>query len=241
MTAEEHERIEELLAAYALRSLSGADADEAEALLTNHVPRCRTCRETLAAFQAITGELALAANPVDPPELLQRRLSKSLADIPAGKPSRRRLAVALSAAAMIALFALASWGVVLNDRISASQLHAANLQRMIDSVPAGSRMVNLGSPGAQLWAAYSTGATSMRIIGINVPSLPKGHVYRVWLSDKGTMTYGGQFVPRGPDGAVQLSVPVHSQTLTSVFVTEENASVAPAAPSLDAVRAGAQL
>ena len=46
-----YDRIDELLAGYALRSLSGEDAAEADRVLSEHVPAATRCRETLAGVQ----------------------------------------------------------------------------------------------------------------------------------------------------------------------------------------------
>ena len=64
---EDHERIDEILAGYVLLSLSGEDAAEADRILAEHVPSCGRCRATLNELQAVSGDLALAAAPVDPP------------------------------------------------------------------------------------------------------------------------------------------------------------------------------
>ena len=73
-----HDDIEELLAGYVLRSLSGNDAAEADHILTEHVPGCARCRATLDAFQGDTGELALAAPSITPPDTLGARLRREL-------------------------------------------------------------------------------------------------------------------------------------------------------------------
>ena len=71
---ETHEAIEELLAGYVLRSLSGEDAARADHLLSEHVPHCPACRDSLAVFQGVTADLALEVAPVRPPDtLLPRR------------------------------------------------------------------------------------------------------------------------------------------------------------------------
>jgi predicted anti-sigma-YlaC factor YlaD len=59
----DHDRIEELLAGYVLRSLSGDDAREADRLLSEHVPSCPACRATLNDFQALMGEMAPSRSP----------------------------------------------------------------------------------------------------------------------------------------------------------------------------------
>ena len=62
---DDHEATEELLAGYVLRSLSGADAAEADRLLSEHVPGCTTCRDTLDDLQRLTADLGLAASPIE--------------------------------------------------------------------------------------------------------------------------------------------------------------------------------
>ena len=79
---EDHERIEELLAGYALLSLEGEDAAEADRLLSEHVPGCARCRRTLADFQTLSGDLALAAPPADPPETLLPRIHRAMDEVP---------------------------------------------------------------------------------------------------------------------------------------------------------------
>src|SRR2546430_15749063 len=75
---EDHDRIEELLAGHALRALSGEDAIETDRLVREHVPTCERCRATLGAFDELGGELALAARPIEPPDLLLGRLRKEI-------------------------------------------------------------------------------------------------------------------------------------------------------------------
>lgn len=73
-----HEAIEELLAGYALRSLSREDAALTDSLLLDHLPSCAGCRDTLAIFQRIAGDLALAVPAVASPESLLLRLAHEL-------------------------------------------------------------------------------------------------------------------------------------------------------------------
>ena len=74
----DHEAADELLAGYVLGSLTGPDAEEADRLLTEHVPDCLTCRATLDAFQGVTGELGMVADPLAPPETLLPRIEREL-------------------------------------------------------------------------------------------------------------------------------------------------------------------
>ena len=90
MAAGDHERIEELLAGYVLQSLSGEDAARADWLLARHVPSCSRCREILVDFQAVTGDLALTAQPLEPPETLLPRLQPSRLGQPRAPGRSRR-------------------------------------------------------------------------------------------------------------------------------------------------------
>src|SRR5207247_277132 len=77
--AEDHDRIEELLAGYVLLGLSGEDAVEADRLLSEHVPSCPRCRDAMAGFQAVGGDLALAVPPAQPPDLVLPRIRRGRA------------------------------------------------------------------------------------------------------------------------------------------------------------------
>ena len=88
--SEDHERIDELLAGYVLLSSLGEDAAEADRILAEHVPSCGRCRATLNELQAVSGDLALAAAPVDPPETLPPRIHRAIDEVPlAGRTPRR--------------------------------------------------------------------------------------------------------------------------------------------------------
>src|SRR6059036_381924 len=73
---EDHDRIEEMLAGYVLLGLSGEDAVEADRLLSEHVPSCPRCRDAMAGFQAVAGDLALAVSPAQPPDLVLPRIRR---------------------------------------------------------------------------------------------------------------------------------------------------------------------
>ena len=115
---EDHERIDELLAGYVLLSLSGEDAAEADQVLIDHVPSCARCRATLSDLEAVSGDLALAAPPVDPPETLLPRLHRAMDDVPLAGRTRRRGALIAVAASAVALVAMGGLSLVLGSRLS---------------------------------------------------------------------------------------------------------------------------
>ena len=215
----DHERVEELLAGYVLRSLSGEDAAEADRLLTEHVPDCGSCRETLLAFQTVAGDLALSADPMGPPDTLLPRLHREL------EPRERRprtmaaLAVAASLVALVGLTGTFLQG----QRVGTAQSRADALSNILrfaqennaDMVPVG--------PATQVAAA-----DEVFLYGSNVPLPPPGTVYVVWVESGGQVTSLGWFLPSA-DGWVYR----HFSTGGSydrLFITIESAEVTPSSP-----------
>lgn len=221
---ENHERIEELLAGYVLQSLSGDDAHEADRLLSEHVPGCEICRETLGGFQAVTGELALAAPAARPPDLLLSRLRNALQEKPVHR--RRPLAMWVAAAAVVVVVGLAGWDVFLNTRFSDVADHRDKLTNMLTTMllEDGSQLVTLKNADRKptMLAAYEPGFPHMRLVGVNVPAPAPGNVYRVWVVTGGRYTNVAEFVP-DEDGIVALVIAIDPEPYDQVVCTEERA------------------
>ena len=191
-----------------LRSLSGEDAAEADLLLSEHVPTCARCRATLAAFQAVSADLALDATPVEPPETLLPRLHRELEP-----PSRRRrpMQVFAVAASVAVVAGLAGLAVTQNVRANQGQRQASALRAAMDTaalpnanlVPVGPATRGLGAGPGGLLPLRSRRACSS-----------PGMVYRVWLVAGATPTYVGEFVP--DDGFVNLELHFDPQQLRLV-------------------------
>jgi len=113
---EDHDRIQELLAGYVLLSLSGEDAVEADRLLSEHVPSCPLCRDQVAGFQAVAGDLATAVSPVQPPDLLLPRIRRGVDETPIR--GRHRASLVAVAAGVAAIVGLAGLSVQLGGRVS---------------------------------------------------------------------------------------------------------------------------
>jgi len=218
----DHEKIDGLLAGYVLRSLTGEDASEADRLLTDHVPDCADCRETLTDFQAVSAELALGVDPVAPPDTLLPRLHREL------EPRERRprglatLAVAASVAAVIGLTGTFLQG----QRIDSRQSRVDALARMFRFAQENdARMVSVG-PATQVAA---TGTDEFFLFGENVPAPPPGTVYAVWVESGGTVRYVGWFYP-DPDGWVVRRYSIGGGPYERLFVTIEAAEGVPLVP-----------
>ncbi len=214
---EEHEAIEELLAAYALRALAPADAAGADRLLAEHVPGCPRCRDALEGFRAVAGELALEAPAVQPPEMLWARLRRSVAEAPRG----RRPAPALLAAGVVALLAVSGLAVNLGRRADQASSLLGTLTAAIAGMPTGASP--LGFRGEEAPAAGSlVGIPSVErvvLVGRGVPPPAPGHVYRVWAGRDGAYEPLADFVPEG--GTVVLELAVDRARFDEIIITEE--------------------
>ena len=236
---EDHERIEELLAGYTLRSLDGPDAEEADRLLADHVPTCLTCRRTVADFREVTGDLALAPDAVPVPDLLLPRIHQAMGDAP--RRSRPRLGGAwvAAAASVVALVTMGGISLTMMGRANTAEDRASGA---IDAVLAAARNANTIEPVDGTVATNSFVEAShpdVRTIYLATNDCPQpasGTSYVVWLGDEGEYTPTQRFVPNA-DGEVFLRVPVDVSTSDEIVITEELDGTVPTEPNLDGERA----
>jgi len=241
----DHERIEELLAGYALLSLSGEDAQEADRLLAEHVPSCLVCRQALADYQMLAGDLALEADPLPPPDLLLARIHRQIDEVPLGRRSPRRgsfLALVASVAAFVALgglsFVMVNRAHRAEDRM-ATALELINVLRSpgvspvpveaTGSAPSSTGFIEVSAPDVRM----------LYLVARDCPDPRPGHDYVVWLGNGGAFTPVERFVPR--DGVVLLRLPVDVSRFDEIWVTEEVAGTTPATPSTQGRSWGAHL
>ena len=225
----EADRADELLAGYALRSLSGDDAAEADRLLSEHVPGCARCRETLLAFSDTVADLALGADPMAPPETLLPRLHRELEPQTARPAPGRWVAVASGVAAILVVGGLtASLGLragnlqtsndLLGEALAFSQRPDADTARLDTSGP------------AELSAISAPEVDHFFLVGSDLPAVPAGFAYGVWLSDQSGMetVYAGSFLPAS--GTTVVRVPFDRFRFDLVFVTLEREGTVPDEP-----------
>ena len=228
----DHERIEELLAGYALLSLSGEDAVEADRLLSEHVPSCPMCRETLAGFQAVSAELSLSADPIRVPDLVLPRIHRGMAETPVRR--RRNASVVAVAASVAALVGMAGLSVSLSGRVSKAEEQRG---RALDVLAAmrqpGANPVSLQSrSGSASGLVEVSGSTleRMYVFGEGVPAPAPGHAYQLWLGSGGVFRpFGAMFVPE--DGIVLLEFTVDTSPFDELWITEELIGTVPSTPS----------
>ena len=210
-----HEAIEELLAGYVLRSLSGEDAAEADRLLTEHVPTCPTCRDALAGFQRVAGDLAFEAAPMDPPELLLPRIRRELE-----APERRRrprFFIVGAAASLLAVIGMA--GIAINQGVRANNAQD-RAQLVRDALDASTQPGSTRVPVGPMTEIGQPGVESIYLYGTGVPDPAPGMVYRVWLGNNdGTFTFARDVRPE--DGVVIVHLTIDPTRVDRIVITEE--------------------
>jgi hypothetical protein len=224
-----HERIDELLAGYALGALSGEDAAETDRLLAEHVPGCDRCRATLLAYSDTAAELGLVPEPVDPPDLLLARLHRGM------EPRGRRSVVRWTGVAAGVAIAVVGAGLALSQTMQASHLrhqsarmndllqfiqrHGASTDQLVESQTADvAPMSEVTAPDVGYFY----------LLGTDVPPPPPDMVYGIWLSDGTETVFAGVF-PWGP-GVRVVRVPFDRSRFDRVLVTVEEVGAEPDQP-----------
>ena len=230
MDPQEHDRVEELLAGYALRSLSGDDAREADRLLSEHVPACARCRATLLAFSETVADLALAADPMTPPETLLPRLRRELEPRTARPITGRSAAVAAGVALVLIAGGLAvSFGFRVGDLQERNDLFQAALR--LSQRPGADMSQLVGAEASDPAPVSTVSAPDVAyffLVGTDVPAPPAGSVYGVWLTDGEDASFAGSFLPA--PGVTVVKVSADRSLFDRVLVTVEREGVIPARP-----------
>ena len=224
-----HEAIEELLAGYVLRSLSGEDAARADRLLSEHVPSCPACRDSLAVFQAVTADLALATRPLDPPETLLPRLHR---DLGIQGPRRRPGAMFAVATSVVAVVGLAGLTVSQGVRANNTQSRMNDIAQAFDFARRpGASMASVGASSAgtdPITEISEPGVEECYLVGRDLPSPPPGTVYRVWLVSGIEPTFAEEFLP--VPGLTVVHLEFDPNVFDLILITLEPGGSVPAAP-----------
>lgn len=231
---DEHDRNLELLAGYALIALEGPDADEADRLLSDHVPWCLTCRTALADFRDLTGDLGLAA-AADPPDLVLARIRRGLDDVPVRR--RRGVGMVAVVASVAALLGMAGFSLSLGSRATRAEaergtaLEVLNAMRQPGADPVALQASSAGTVG-QLVEVSGAEGELMYLYGDEVPEPAEGNAFQLWLGNAGTFEPVGEpFVPQA--GVVLLRLTVDPTRYDEILITEEPLGVEPEDPTLD--------
>ena len=236
-----HSEYEELAAGYVLGALEPDD----EHAFQQHLGGCSVCEANVRELEAVVGELAYAAPPVDPPDTLWAGIRREIrpeaarrTSIPAAAPGppagagvrRLRLLPALAAAAAILLVVVLSlWNLNLRDQNAVYRDRVAALERatQLANDPSAS-LVTLddqpGTTGAQATVIASSRHDRGVLLVENLPPLQRNRVYELWGVPGGNLDKAEKalvFVPLRRQGtqALQFEVPIQPGTVFAI--TEE--------------------
>lgn len=247
-----HDEIQELIPAYVLDAV---DASE-RARVEQHVPQCTACAGVVAFYQQVSESLALAVSPVEPPpDLKPRVLAAALPKVtPQADPAPSFIArvgnglsgvlrsPAFSAVALLLIIALGAWDLSLENQIS--QQAASNAKMFADLSRQREFMVAMAYANGQpkeLWGTQvasravgrlygSANETTLALVALDMPVLPAGKVYQIWLLDSnGDRTSGGTFtVDDQGRGWLIIRVPKPLGNYQGVGITMEPEGGSPA-------------
>jgi hypothetical protein len=230
---QEHERIEELLAAHALGALSGEDAVEVDRLLSEHVPSCPLCRETLAGFGRVTDRLALAPTPVPAPDTLLVRLRRSMRE--EGAARRRGSGFVAAAAGVAALVGMAALSMSLGTRATRAEAHLDHMAELVDAISQpGASSVSLRPRLGTTAMVEISGPTVERVIvvGRGIPQPSPNCVYVMWLGSGEAFRRVGTLMP-DRSGFVYRTFEVDPSAFDRILITEERLGTPPVVPRTD--------
>jgi anti-sigma-K factor RskA len=222
---DDHDAIDELLAGYVLEALSGADADEADRLLIEHVPGCDRCRETLDDFAAVVGDLGMSVTPAPTPDLLWPRIERELEPRSGRRfPSWSGGRVAAAVAAVVAVVGIAGLVVTTSgaDAPALANADIAQIRSLAERPDAETTDVG------EVDEVTAPGVEETYVMGTGVSMPPPGTTYRLWaIHGDASAEYVGDFTPI--NGTVALEVHLDDGTV-QLLVTLEPAGSEPGSP-----------
>jgi anti-sigma-K factor RskA len=236
----DHDRMEELVAAYALDACDDAEREEVEV----HLDGCPSCRALARRLSRTVAALPLAVDPVRPPDQLRDRIlaaaTASLAPghapepdaeadtpnvltFPRAEPSRRprrRIPLHWAAVAVlaVALAGLGAWNVILDQSLNAP--------------PARYSLVGTGTLAGASGTVTEFRRQDAALVALaGMPPPPAGKVYQLWLIDaSGRSSSAGTFTPSA-DGTARVGVDRPMSGVKTVAVTAEAGPTGARAPT----------
>ncbi|HZQ24542.1 MAG TPA: anti-sigma factor [Terriglobales bacterium] len=241
-----HEQFADDLAMYALGSLSG---DERTAL-EKHLQDCATCRRELDVLRGDMALLALSTTGPVPPARSRKRLADAIAAEPRRTRRSRPRSWALlpwAVAAALAVVALVFWrsNSELRDTMSGlrqqseeQQLQLQQARDIVSTLTATDALrVTLVAaktpPQPQGKAIYVRDRSSLVFLATNLPALPPGKAYELWLIPvSGAPVPAGVFKPDVHGSATVLNPPLPPRAEAKAFaITMEPEQGSPAPTS----------
>jgi anti-sigma-K factor RskA len=233
MNGMDRERFEDLKDSYVLGALPEEERLEFERYLVAH-PELQAEVEDIGA---VAGLLALSPREQEPPPELRRRIMATVEAEAAHPDTSRRswlaglweavgardLALAAAAVLVVGLF---SWSMLLQGEVRDLQGRVQSLQ----SQPQGPQMIALGGAGTKQGARaelVTLEGDRAVLVAENMPPVPKGKTYQIWVIKGDTPKPSGLFEPKGNSIAAVVENPVEGTDAVAVTVEPEGGSKEP--------------
>ena len=228
-----HSEFEELAAGYVLGALEPDDEHD----FRQHLGGCATCEANVRELEAVVGELAYAAPPVDPPDTLWAGIRREIEPeaarrgatpgaAPRRRASRRLLPGLAAAAAILLVVALSVWNLSLRDENAAIRDRVAALERATQLAnDPSAKLVTMdevpGPEGAQATVIASSRQDRGVLLVQSLPPLARDRVYELWGVPGGKIEDAQKalvFVPLRRQGvqALQFEVPIQPGTVFAI-------------------------
>ena len=238
----------DLLAPYVLGALDTLDRKPVE----DHLLACAPCAQLAREYQTIASSLAFGVSLIDPPPALKEQVLARAAALPQSAPPRtpspgrwqrmwdgmnavmRPRAAAVAVAGAVGIVALAVWVAVLQSEIASQRAATQALARTLEQQqqtlawatgPAVLRYTMSGTESAPTaWATmlYRPTMEEAILVAGDMPLLPAGKVYQLWLVRDGQRTSGGTFtVDASGRGQALVHPPLPIKEYQSMGVTVE--------------------
>jgi anti-sigma-K factor RskA len=225
-----HGEFEELAAGYVLGALEPDD----EHAFQQHLGGCPICEASVRELEAVVGELAYSAPPVEPPDTvwagIRREIrAEAVRPSPIARPrggSGRPAGWLVAAAAVLAVVALSLWNLSLRDQNAVYRDRVAALERATELVnePGAARLALEGAPEARATVVASSRQDRGVLLVEDLPPLQQGRVYELWGVPEGDIARAEKalvFVPLRRQGVQTLEFRVPIQPGTVFAITEE--------------------
>lgn len=250
----ECEGIQALIPEFALGALQPAEADS----VRSHARVCAPCRRELSAYKRVVDGLLVSPSPAAPSPLLRARVMRAAGvESARARPTGNRLlawlASTMSPSGLVPRLSPVVAALALVVAVGAAYL-SSQLQSELKSVSAENQSLHLQltstqsvvadalRPGATVWQLSGTqsapnaraslycdpsGRTGL-LSAADLPPLPVGEAYQLWLIRDGQRTSGGLLtVDASGRGVLAVQAPEPLGVYQSVGMTVEPASGSP--------------
>lgn len=213
----DHTQIEELMTLEVLGALDDEDREALSRALAEHGPDCEECARLRRELGDAAGRLAFALDPVS----VRAEIREDILGAGPAKPYRRALAfrpgmVAAAAAVLVVLGAVG--GYLLAPR---QQPEIVTLARLL----ARSDVQVVRFEGADGNLAAAVAPREGFLLGVDLPALPAGRVYELWMFRGETPVRGLCVEPE--EGVVAARFQADLDQSDALAVTVESASCPP--------------